>query len=527
VRRVNSATPINHEQATHADVRNYALLFIGCVIFHIAGTWTLPLIDRDEPRFAEASREMIERGDYVVPYFNNHLRFDKPPLTYWGQIASYKTFGQNDFAARFPSAIAAALTALSIFAWGSRLPSPRRPSASQAYIGTARVGWWSAIIFTLSLQTFLHAKAAVADMWLVLFVTLTHWAGYELLRDRLSPAADQTANSKHQTSHWWWVFYLSLALAFLAKGPIGWIPLLTVGVTMIFLRETPLARRFAFGRGLLLMLSTVAIWGVPALIQTHGQFFVVGIGRHVIGRSFAAMEGHGANSLGMYLLLLPFYFVTIFLSFFPWSIKLPWLIRKLLGEKKTGSADPGDNRNKIDNYLVIGVAIIFVIFTLVKTKLPHYTLPAFPLLALLLARGLAAENAAHFVRNCAIASVSAYLAIALVVPPFVSRLFPAYQLFQESRSYLQPDMQFASVDFTEPSLVWYFRSRVHGFLVQLNNRRAVEFMQSPGPRFVVLPTSTAGTLFAEPSENWKTFSTDGINIAKGKRVDLTLVLKPE
>jgi 4-amino-4-deoxy-L-arabinose transferase-like glycosyltransferase len=524
VRRVNSATPINHKRATNAGVRNYALLFAGCVLFHIAGTWSLPLIDRDEPRFAEASREMIERGDYVVPYFNNHFRFDKPPLTYWAQIASYKIFGQNDFAARFPSVIAAALTALSVFAWGSR-------------VGTARVGWWSAIIFTLSLQTFLHAKAAVADMWLVLFVTLAHWAGYELLRDRLSPPADQTSDPKHQTSHWWWVFYLSLASGFLAKGPIGWVPLLTVGFTMIFLREAPLARRFAFGRGLLLMLSIVALWGIPALIQTHGQFFVVGIGRHVIGRSFATMEGHGANSFGIYLLLLPFYFVTILLSFFPWSIKLPWLIRKLWGEKKAeiirlrqgygGQADPDYNGSKIDNYVVIGIAIIFVIFTLVKTKLPHYTLPAFPLLALLLARRLAAEYAAHFFRNCALASASAYLAIALVVPPLVSRLFPAYQLFQESRTYLQPDMQFASVDFEEPSLVWYFRSRVHSFLMPLNNRHAADFMQTSGPRFVVLPTSIAETLFAEHPENWKLFSTHGFNIPKGKRLDLTLVLKPE
>ncbi|PYJ52609.1 MAG: hypothetical protein DME83_04775, partial [Verrucomicrobia bacterium] len=72
-----------------------------------------------------------------------------------------------------------------------------------------RVGWWAAIIFTFSLQTFLHAKAAVADMWLVLFVTLAHWSGYELLRDRLSPA-NQTSNIKHQTSYWWWMFYVSL-----------------------------------------------------------------------------------------------------------------------------------------------------------------------------------------------------------------------------------------------------------------------------------------------------------------------------
>ena len=99
----------------------YAILFFACVLFHILGTWSLPLIDRDEPRFAEASREMIERGNYIVPYFNNQLRLDKPPLTYWAQVASYHIFGENDFAARFPSAIAAALTALLIFVWGRRM----------------------------------------------------------------------------------------------------------------------------------------------------------------------------------------------------------------------------------------------------------------------------------------------------------------------------------------------------------------------------------------------------------------------
>ena len=62
----------------------------------------MPLIDRDEPRFAEASREMIERGNYVVPYFNNQLRLDKPPLAYWAQVASYRIFGESDFSARFP-----------------------------------------------------------------------------------------------------------------------------------------------------------------------------------------------------------------------------------------------------------------------------------------------------------------------------------------------------------------------------------------------------------------------------------------
>src|SRR5438094_1063639 len=496
----------------------------------MAGTWSLPSIDRDEPRFAEASREMIERGDYIVPRFNNQLRLDKPPIAYWAQTASYRVFGQNDFAARFPSAFAAALTGVVIFAWGSRLRSPQRPSASQAQIGEARVGFWAANIFTLSLQTFLTAKAAVADMWLWLFVTLAYWAGYELLRDRLSPSPDQTSNIKHsaaaagpalakeaQTSSWWWLFYLALALAFLAKGPIGWVPLVTVVATKLFLPNPQLAQRFKFMRGTLLMLTLVALWGIPALTQTHGQFFIVGIGRHVVGRSFATMEGHGANSFGMYLLLLPFYFVTVFVSFFPWSIKLPWLAKQLW-----------QRRDKIDNYLLTGAAIIFIIFTLVKTKLPHYTLPAFPLLALLLARRLAAEKAATRVfRSCAFASASVYLAIAFIVPPVVARFFPAYQLCRESRDYLRPGMEFGGVSFSEPSLVWYFRSRVNGFLAPLNNSRAADFMTQTGPRFVIVPTSLAATLFPNHPSDWKMFLTRGFNVAKGKHVDLTLVLKPD
>jgi 4-amino-4-deoxy-L-arabinose transferase-like glycosyltransferase len=477
---------------------------------------------------------MIERGNYIVPYFNNQLRLDKPPLAYWAQTVSYRVFGKNDFAARFPSAIAAALTALVIFAWGMRL-------------GREKLGWWAAIIFTLSLQTFVHAKAAVADMWLVLFVTLAHWAGYELIQlptlnsdgsragvQRSTPNSEeinQTSNIKHQTSLlWWFTFYVALALGFLAKGPVAWVPLLTVGMTIIFARDAQLARRFKFVYGILLTLAVIVLWGIPALIQTRGEFFKVGIGRHVIGRSFATMEGHGANSPAMYLLLLPFYFVTVFVSFFPWSIKLPWLVRKLRRERKAGIADPGYSWNSIDKYLVTGIAIIFIIFTLIKTKLPHYTLPAFPLLALLLARhwqGAAIANRHSRFRTIATVTACVWIAIALAIPPMVARLFPAYQLFQESGASLQPNMQFASVEFEEPSLVWYFRSRVKGFLAPLNRRRILEFMSAPGPRFVILPTPVTGTLFANRPANWQTFSTSGFNIAKGKRVDLTLVLKPE
>src|SRR5262245_36781779 len=282
---------------------------------------------------------MMQRGNYIVPYFNNQLRLDKPPLTYWAQVASYQIFGENDFAARFPSAIAAALTAILLFVWGRRE-------------GGEKLGWLAAIIFTLSLQTFIHAKAAVADMWLVLFVTLASWAGYELLQ-RPTPnppsqgygaasAQRPTLNQGAAVSRPPWaiwkspfvVFYFSLALGFLAKGPIAWTPLLTVGVLIIYTRDWQAVRHLKFVGGILLTLVVIAFWGVPALIQTNGQFFTVGIGRHVVTRSFMTLEGHGASSIGMYMLLLPFYFVTVFISFFPWSIKLPWLVRKLWRREK-------------------------------------------------------------------------------------------------------------------------------------------------------------------------------------------------
>ena len=463
---------------------NYALLFFACVAFHVIGTWAVPLIDRDEPRFAEASREMIERGDYIVPHFNNQLRLDKPPLAYWAQVASYKIFGENDLAARFPSAIAAALVAMTILAFGRR-------------IGDERVGWWAAIIFTLCLQTFLHAKAAVADMWLVLFVTIAHWAGYELI---------QRAAWK-----WWSVFYISLALGFLAKGPIAWTPLLTIAAFKWFRRDAELSDRFKFVRGILLMLAIVALWGVPALIQTHGEFFRIGIGRHVIGRSFSAMESHGSNSFWIYLLLLPFYFVTIFASLFPWSVKLPALAKKLWRE-----------RERIDIYLLCGTGVVFVIFTLIKTKLPHYTLPAFPLLALLAARHI---NSERFLKIATAFAICLYLVLALFAAPFAAQFFPAKQLFEQAKTELRPEMEFGAVNFQEPSLVWYFRSRAKGFMTPLNQKNAAQFMSRDGARFVVLPTEAA--LFPNQPTTSKTFSTSGFNLAKGKHVDVTLVLKPE
>src|SRR3981081_1468380 len=175
------------------------LLFFFAVFLHSLGNSTLPLIDRDEPRFAEASREMRQSGDYIIPRINGDFRFDKPPLIYWCQVAAFDLLGDNDFAARLPSVFFAALTAVATAMWGSRIFSPK-------------IGLCAGLIFAACLQVFIHARAAVADMPMIFFFVTACWSDWE--------------RQKERRPFLWWTFYLSLALGFLAKGPIALLPTL-------------------------------------------------------------------------------------------------------------------------------------------------------------------------------------------------------------------------------------------------------------------------------------------------------------
>ena len=152
-------------------------------------------------------------------------------------------------------------------------------------------------------------------------------------------------------------------------------------------------------------------------------------------------------------------------------------------------------------------------------------LQAFPLLSLLLARHL--MDRPQFLKRCAAAAASIYLLIALFVAPIAARFIPAAQLFRQSEKELRPETEFGGVDFQEPGLVWYFRSQVKGWMTPLNSTSAAQFMEKDGSRFVILPTPLVTKVFPNPPANWKTFSATGFNIAKGKRIDLTLVLKPD
>jgi 4-amino-4-deoxy-L-arabinose transferase-like glycosyltransferase len=467
----------------HPNIRLPAI-FAFALALHLCGTWTLPLIDRDEPRFSEASREMLQRGDWILPTFNNAPRYDKPPLTYWCQMVFYKMFGETDTAARLHSAFFTALTALVIFGFCRRLHGER-------------AAWCAALAFTLCLQVMVQAKAAVADMPMVFFVTVAAWAGWELLAQ--------------PSKKWWWIFYGALALGFLAKGPVAWLPIGGILIYAKCKRIHCINGAMKFHLGLPLVLLVVGLWGVPALVKTHGEFFSVGIGKHVVQRSFSPLEGHGGGGAPAYFATLPLYFVTVFASFFPWSL----LARKTWLRLKA-------QRTDADLYLLCGIALTFAVFSLVKTKLPHYTLPAFPLLACLVAPRLAEMKPSLFTKFT-VGMTALNLALAFIVFPLAANhyLLPVRQICAEAN--LPPQTEFASVDYDEPSQIWYFRRQLETWHALLQPGEVAGYMAQPGPRLCVLPTESVSTI--PLAGEWETKTFRGKNIANGKTLSLTMLVK--
>jgi 4-amino-4-deoxy-L-arabinose transferase-like glycosyltransferase len=318
----------------------FLLLLITCTL-QLPGTSQLPLMDRDEPRFAGATLEMMDRQTWIVPYFNDSYRFDKPPLTYWWMRLHYQLFGISELSARLHSIIATWLISLILFNLAQRLFD-------------RRTAWLSAMVWLTSLQVLIHGRLCVADMPMILGITLAMRALLPLLG--LLPSS----TNRHHT-----LLYGALAFGFLAKGPIA---LLVPGLSLLLFRwwsKQPLPWSILRPiQGLLLTFSIVAAWGIPALIATQGQFWNVGIGEHVVRR--------GAEMLNGRPFIPGYYLISFFFSFFPWSGFIIPIIRSL--------KRPLSN---VTLFLLAWFTAPIILFSFYATQLPHYILPAFPAAALI------------------------------------------------------------------------------------------------------------------------------------------------
>jgi 4-amino-4-deoxy-L-arabinose transferase-like glycosyltransferase len=475
-----------------------ALVFAGVLLLSVPQAALLPLLDRDEPRFAEASREMIQSGNFVVPTFDHQPRYAKPPLIYWAQAAAFAICGENAFAARLPSLLATAGTAALLLVWGVALAN-------------LNAGLIAALAYAFCFQAMQQGRVATADALLIFFITLTGFAGWKLLL---------SAGETRGWNLWGAVFTLGLAGGFLAKGPEALLP----AVALFWMMRRRGGRvLLALTAMFFLALLFVSAWAIPAYVETGGAYWREGLGNDVGERMVTGFQGHGAGSLRWYLLGLPFYLLIFWVSALPWSPLL------LMRRKRLFS---GWRRDESDDYLLLNAGLFFIIFSLIVTKLPHYTLPAFPLLALLLARrwtlGNSSGNTPIFL-SFGFGLVFALLAL-ILVPIARSDGFdpsPSGQLVREAGAALKPETEFALVDFHEPNSIWEMRRVVLGFSHSISGNQVADFLGQPGSRTVLLTSGTWRLLQAGTHPAWKIISARGWNAAKGSRLDLTLVVKSQ
>ncbi|MCD6320051.1 MAG: glycosyltransferase family 39 protein [Candidatus Desulfofervidaceae bacterium] len=306
------------------------------------------LWDIDEPNNAECAREMMIRHDPIVPTFNGELRTDKPALIYWCMWSAYKIFGVNEFSARFFSPLFGVATVILVFLAGNSL-----------FLWPT--GLWAGLILLSTLFFNISVRIATPDAALIFFINLAIFSfilGYETRR-----------------GVYFYLFFLAMALAVLAKGPMGIVlPLTTIFVFLVIKRDFSVLKETRLAKGLLLFFLVALPWYVLVGIKTHGAFLVGKEGfllKHNIHRFLNPMEGHKAPFF-FYIVILPF-------IFFPWGGLLPHLL--WTGHKhrvKRALSNP-------EMFLWLWITIFILFFSLARTKLPTYINPIFPALAVLTA----------------------------------------------------------------------------------------------------------------------------------------------
>jgi 4-amino-4-deoxy-L-arabinose transferase-like glycosyltransferase len=323
------------------------------LVWLAATAWARPLMLPDEGRYVGVAWEMLRSGDWLTPTLNGLPYFHKPPLFYWITAGSLSLFGMNEGAARAAPIVGAALGAVSMYVFARR--------------------WWDERAARLSLLAllvqplyFISCQFANLDMLVAGCITAT----IVLLADAAMCIEWKFPYRRALASA-----YAMAAIGVLAKGLIGLvIPLLVVGSWVILLRRWRVLARLLWWPGAVIFLLLAAPWFVAMqwrFADFLDYFFVV---QHF--KRFAAGGFNNAQPLW-------FFPAVLLLLSLPW---LPWLTRPF----KHGflsDAERQPERSPVRLLLVLWVVIVVVFFSLPRSKLIGYILPAVPPLAMLMADG--------------------------------------------------------------------------------------------------------------------------------------------
>jgi 4-amino-4-deoxy-L-arabinose transferase-like glycosyltransferase len=380
------------------------LLFLICLAFFLPGLSAIPPVDRDESRYAQASKQMIESGDFVQIRFQDEARNKKPIGIYWLQAASAALSGparSQIWPYRVPSLLGALLAVLITFALGQRLFGER-------------AGMLGAVFTACSVLLVTEAHLATTDAVLLATVVAAQSVlSWYYLRGN----ADESRQATRQTElPLWAIFWTAQAVGILVKGPITpMVSLLTIGCLVAADRKAAWLKGLRPIVGLAITTLLVSPWMIAIAFATKGAFYEQAVVGDFLSKVAAGQESHGFPP-GFYLLLMP-------LTLWPASPLAGVSIFRAWRSRSEPAV----------RFCLAWIIPAWILFELVPTKLPHYVLPLYPPLCLLIAgtvvageEGRVPELSSRLVKTGFIACQAVILLLgfgALALPWFAEHRF--------------------------------------------------------------------------------------------------------
>ncbi len=330
-------------------MRNYKpyllIIVIGCLFF-IPFLGDAHLFDWDEINFAETSREMVLTGNYTQAQVDYQQFWEKPPLFFWLQSASMQVFGINEFAARFPNAICGILTLLLLFAIGKKLKDEK-------------FGWLWVAAYIGSILPQFYFKSGIIDPWFNLFMFLSIYAFYEYTATAFK-------------LKWLLISGLAVGLAALTKGPVGiGIVGLTIGFYYIITRFRAFPPILHIVYYLFFIALSILPWVLIEVLQ-NGTWFLSEFFKYQLRLATTEDASHGG--------FFGYHFVVILFLCFPASA---FALRPLFQ-----NTENSDNLNLFKKWMAITFWVVLILFSIVQTKIAHYSSMAYFPVTFLAAYGI-------------------------------------------------------------------------------------------------------------------------------------------
>ncbi len=335
----------------------YPIIALVVLIASAPGVFSLPALDRDEARFAQASKQMLETGDYIRIREQSGLRNKKPAGIHWLQAGSTALFSSAEakeiWSYRLPSLVGGMVAAMLTF-W-----------AGWPLIGR-QAAFMGSILFASTLLLTWESHYGKTDAVLMAFTVLGMGALIRLYLARATGFAEQKGMAL--------LFWAAMGLGFLIKGPITpMVAFLTMGALNLWEQRANWMKPVAWSPGPLLFVALILPWFIWIQMATAGAFFEGAVGKDLADKVTGASEGHGGPP-GYHLAFLTTHFFPATIILIP-AVVLA--VRALWGRTRNNEDTTGLR------VLACWLIPTWLVFEFLPTKLSHYVLPAYPALALI------------------------------------------------------------------------------------------------------------------------------------------------